>query len=332
MHLNQIENKHFPIINALRGIAALSVCLFHYICTVTGFINNHFVLDIFQYGRYGVQMFFVISGIVIPLSLINNNYSVKKFPRFFLKRLIRLEPPYLVAIVLGILYSVVRNFVPGTNQVDITPSLKEVFLHLGYLIPFFDGARWISPVFWTLAIEFQYYIFLGIAFPLIASQKLYIRSIAYLIFLFSALFSINRIFLFVHLPIFLLGINVCLYLLKKISFYEFLIIYILSCIMILFYHTMIDLIAANITVLSVLFIRNYQDRITSFLGKISYSIYIIHPIFGTAFINYTSHIVHDPWQKLLVIITGVTITIFSSYVIYKVIEEPSKKLSSKIKI
>ena len=71
-----MDNKiHLPIIDVLRGWAALSVCLFHYVCTTTGYIETKLITDLFNFGAKGVQVFFIISGMVIPLSMINLKYS-----------------------------------------------------------------------------------------------------------------------------------------------------------------------------------------------------------------------------------------------------------------
>ncbi|WP_461147988.1 acyltransferase family protein [Spirosoma pulveris] len=47
-----------------------------------------------EYGKYGVQIFFVVSGFVIPLSLKKSNYDERGYPRFLWKRVLRLHPPY----------------------------------------------------------------------------------------------------------------------------------------------------------------------------------------------------------------------------------------------
>jgi len=131
------RSLHIPILNSLRGIAALSVCFYHFVCTTTDYITDKTTLDVFHFGAKGVQVFFIISGIVIPLSMIKINYKLNQFPKFILKRFTRIEPPYIAVVILGIVYLVVRNYVPSANNVDLTPSIRDVFLHIGYLVPFF---------------------------------------------------------------------------------------------------------------------------------------------------------------------------------------------------
>src|SRR5882762_3693640 len=150
-----MTNNNIQILNSLRAFAALSVCLYHFICTTTGFISNEIILNFFSNGKYGVQMFFVISGFVIPWAMYNAKYYLKNIFQFIIKRLSRLEPPYIISIILAILFIIARQNILHNNDVDF--SFTQLALHFGYLIPFFKHYNWLNQVYWTLAIEFQYY-------------------------------------------------------------------------------------------------------------------------------------------------------------------------------
>jgi proteic killer suppression protein len=96
------RNLNVPILDSLRAFAALSVCLFHFVCTTTDYIKTQWILDIFSVGSYGVQLFFVISGFVIPWSMYNANFKINHFFKFALKRFSRLEPPYIASLFFAI--------------------------------------------------------------------------------------------------------------------------------------------------------------------------------------------------------------------------------------
>src|SRR5699024_4514892 len=151
-----------------------------------------------------------ISGIVIPLSMIKDNYTINKFPQFFGKRITRIEPPYLISLILVVLYTHIRNYIPGVNPVDLRPDVSDIFLHIGYLVPFVKGSEWLLPVYWTLAIEFQYYLLMSLIFPLIY-KNMYSRTICFFILLVGAYFFNNMGFIFVWLPLFIMGIYTALY-------------------------------------------------------------------------------------------------------------------------
>ncbi len=326
-------NQNISVINSLRGLAALSVCLYHFVCTTTGYIQNQTLLDVFHYGSKGVQVFFIISGIVIPLSMIKLNYKCFNIFKFMLKRFIRIEPPYLAAVILGILYLYVRNFIPSSAQIDLFPSLKDIFLHLGYLIPFFEDTKWINPVFWTLSVEFQYYLFLAITFPLVLSKQQIFRYLFYVILLVMP-FTINygQAFFTYWSAYFLMGILYILFKTKTIAFIEFVVTIILASIVVIFNQNWIDLLIALLTLCVIYFFRDFTNKLGEFLGKISYSLYLTHSIVGSAFVNFMSHRFTEPYQKFLVILTGVLITIVFSYVFWRLIEKPSHNYAKRIKI
>jgi peptidoglycan/LPS O-acetylase OafA/YrhL len=62
-----ILNQRITNLDILRAIAALMVCLVHFLRKPL--YEGTIIWDIFQYGKHGVDIFFVISGFVIPLSL-----------------------------------------------------------------------------------------------------------------------------------------------------------------------------------------------------------------------------------------------------------------------
>lgn len=324
-----IQDKNIPVLNSLRAIAALSVCLYHYVCTVTGLVNSEYIINIFSFGKYGVQMFFVISGFIIPWSLFHSSYTIKHYFTFVAKRFIRLEPPYIVSLICAIIYTYIRLRSPHYNGVDTTPTTRQIALHFGYLIPFFKDEHWIRPVYWTLAIEFQYYLSIGICFPLIASKKIYLRLISYVIILSGPVFMNS--FLPYHLPVFLLGISLFLYKAKIIQWQELLLLTAASSFEILFYHDIGTFSFSAVAYIAILFFTQFKNKILSFLGDISYSIYLFHSITGVLILNYCAHLMLSPFYKILLIVAAVCITILSAYIVYRVIELPSKRLSSRIK-
>lgn len=83
--------------------------------------------------------------------------------------------------------------------------------------------------------------------------------------------------------------------------------------------------------LSIYFFKELQIPFGKFFGKISYSIYLTHTIIGASLINILSHHYTLWWQKIIVILSGFILTIISSYILYLLVEKPSKKLSSQLK-
>lgn len=132
---------NIPDIVPLRGVAALGVVLFHLVNTTTDFVTDEGVRAIFQLGSLGVELFFLISGIVIPMFMIKVNYDHTMFGAFWIRRLARVEPSYVVAVVLGIAFWNLRDRLFGS---ELAPSFMTILLHLGYLVPLFENSNWIS--------------------------------------------------------------------------------------------------------------------------------------------------------------------------------------------
>jgi peptidoglycan/LPS O-acetylase OafA/YrhL len=325
------KRTHIPVIDTLRGIAACAVCVFHFVCKTKDFIGNSTITGLFSFGNYGVHMFFVISGMVIPLSMIKGNYIYKRWPRFLWKRFLRIEPPYLVAVVLGTAYLLLRNHIPGTVPGDSSPSILTILLHVGYLIPFHTGSQWINPVFWTLAVEFQYYLLLSLLFPLALQKALLPRVLFYALLLGACFLPCPQSFLPVWLPLFLLGIVYILLWSDRINAAEYWLVSIPALCLVFWKIDPACACTAVLTLSAVHFAPAFRNVFTKFFGDISYSIYLIHTIVGGAFINYLSHHTHIAWQKGLLVIGGMLLSIASAYLLNRFIEKPSQELSARIK-
>ena len=226
------KKAHIPFINNLRGVAALSVCLFHFIYSTVNYVTDKTILDVVYYGQLGVALFFVISGIVIPLSLLNSNYTIYNWPKFFMKRIIRIEPPYLVALALSIAIIIVRKtFLNGSGP---EYTFVQIALHVGYLIPFFKDFEWLNEVFWTLAIEFQYYLTISFLILLVIKFKVIGRLIFYVIMLAMPFYFTDTNFFTPYSALFLVGICWSFYYVKKIETLEFIIVLLVSCAVVYF--------------------------------------------------------------------------------------------------
>ncbi|TCD07719.1 acyltransferase [Pedobacter frigidisoli] len=143
------EKAHINSADWIRAIAALMVTVFHLGGKTQPILNL---------GWLGVQAFFVLSGFIICWSL-PMHYSYNNLARFIWKRVIRIEPPYIISIVLMIML----NFIIEKNyQID----WLDIVAHLGYLNNFLSK-DYLNPVYWTLGIEFQFYLFIAFMFPII---------------------------------------------------------------------------------------------------------------------------------------------------------------------
>ncbi len=328
--MSKILKDRIPVLDNLRAFAALSVCLYHFVCTTTGYIKSDWILNIFSFGKSGVQLFFVISGFIIPWSMYAAKYKLSNFITFMVKRLVRLEPPYIISFLVATTVLLLREYLLGANENLQEISITRVILHFGYLIPFFNQYEWINQVYWTLAIEFQYYLLIAILFIPLVNGGLISRICIYIVMLLCG-FHQGSGFLPHWLPVFLLGILTFLYSVDKIGkveFYGFLILSFSFCV---FYYKLDEVMYMIIPVLMILYGSKIDFYIGNWLGKMSYSLYLIHPVIGASLINVLSHHIQHPLGKFLLITLGLIVSILSAWLMYRFIEKPSKKVSASLK-
>jgi len=153
--------SYFPGIDGLRAVAVVSVMLYH------------LHASLLPGGFTGVDVFFVISGYVVSMSLARDaaaGYSFPKFlQRFYARRIIRIVPALLVCLLVTTALTVV--FIPKAWLSETTQKtgLYAFFGLSNFALLSADSYFSPRPAFnpftqtWSLAVEEQFYLF----FPLI---------------------------------------------------------------------------------------------------------------------------------------------------------------------
>lgn len=152
-------------IDALRGIAALWVVLFHEFGKGPLYERtpSPLPLAIFTWGHLGVAIFFVLSGFVVTKSLGQAPIDGRGAGRFLARRYARLLPPYYVSIL------IVLAFAGASTVLESEPFLLEgrpfswtsLLAHLTLLQAVLDIDEF-SSVYWSLCYEAMYYAMLAL--------------------------------------------------------------------------------------------------------------------------------------------------------------------------
>ena len=333
MELEQSNKGQIPVIGALRGVAALAVALFHIINSPTGFETNEAVRRVVVNGAHGVQIFFVISGLVIPLSLMRKGYAWGDFGRFMWKRSIRLEPTYLSVIFLGILWIPLRSILLREEMLPF-PAVSEIFLNVFYLVPF-SGGEWINTVFWTLGIELQFYLLCAFIFGLKRSR--FTDAGMYALPLLSVFLAgqSSNMFVLYWLDFFIAGGFIAMYLMKRVSLEKMGLLLILCQLSATFNHGYHMATILTATSLIILFMPNRNGgNALQFLGNQSYSLYLIHPLVGTTFVNGAMRFFEfeNQWIHWLIVISAALVSIGAAQVLFKWIEAPTMRWSKSVRL
>jgi peptidoglycan/LPS O-acetylase OafA/YrhL len=152
-------------IDALRGVAALGVVLYHAVRqTANGVPDNFFawpvktIQFVTSFGYIGVFLFFVISGFCIHLqwakAQADGKSSEIKFVAFWKRRIRRLYPPYLITLGLFLVFTLLTGVLTVSYFFFYDLATHLLMVHnLDHRTVYS-----INGVFWTLAIEEQLYL------------------------------------------------------------------------------------------------------------------------------------------------------------------------------
>lgn len=149
------KNDRLYSIDLIRFIAAIYVVFYHY--GFRGFAKDNMSILEFpplesfsKYGYLGVDLFFIISGFVIIMSVKNSDLI-----DFCISRFTRLYPAFWVCVILTAVVSVF--FGGAIYQV----SLPQVLFNLTMFNGFF-GVEHVDGVYWSLVVELQFYFLIAV--------------------------------------------------------------------------------------------------------------------------------------------------------------------------
>ncbi|MFN6015827.1 MAG: acyltransferase family protein [Flavobacteriales bacterium] len=316
------QGSRIPAVTMLRGLAALGVCIMHF----AGTLEPGTIQDLARIGGYGVPVFFVISGFILPYSMEQDQYALNNYGSFLLKRIIRLDPPYLLTIIGIAGLSVIAQWSPYHTASAVEVMNGNGALHLFYGVDIFGGT-WLNPVFWTLAIEFQFYLLIGLLFPLLLSKNDLFRLI-----LFIGLCSLPFLvkddrFVSDHVLLFLPGILLFCFVTEKIDRKWF--FGLCSIVLVAGYaKSGISAVICPVCTLCFLLLVKTSFRPLMFLGTISYSLYLIHTPLGTdGLINFFQNIFTTQPQRIVLALVALPVTVCGAWLFYRIVEKPSIRTS-----
>nr|HBK4931653.1 acyltransferase [Citrobacter freundii] len=232
-------------------------------------------------GAMGVIIFFLVSGYIITHVL-----QTEKTIEFYLKRIFRIYPLYIFAVLCELL---LQHF----NGIPI-PTLSIIIPRLLLIGDFFDTPLALGEVEWTLRVEVLFYIFMGLLRTLGIISKGNIIAVILLATTFMLFVStpfpistnFHNAYLSIYLPFLFIGV-IIYYIEKKMVNYSIAII----CVLALFYMhlVMIDKFSPSwgrfnyaftgtIIFISSWALRNHfqYTKPCSFLSELTYAIYLFH--------------------------------------------------------
>lgn len=191
--------NYIPEIDGLRFVAIFWVVVWMHLPTLMNthlfngkLISNPFISAVILEGGHGVSFFFMISGFILALPFIKEKIStgpVVSLKKYYLRRLTRLEPPYLAALLISfILLVVVKN----KSFTDLLPHLGASSLYMHNII--YNSSSSVLGVAWSLEVEVQFYLLAPfLCFIFLIKQKFARRIILFLLILLSGIYSYQQL-------------------------------------------------------------------------------------------------------------------------------------------
>lgn len=282
------EIPHYKYVDCLRGVAIILVLIVHAMVVSNG--PSYFFI-----GQRGVQLFYILSAFTLFLSLRERRHESKEMVNYFIRRYFRIAPLFYIALLANVIFRYLSD--------QKVFSLPEIFTGI-FLLHGFNPDLINSIVIggWSVAVEFSFYLVLPFIFLGIKSLKSSVILLILSMFVCGfGSYALKRIYpeyaeyftfmwFFVQFPIFIMGIvsvfikdwvdrNIPLSKHKKVSFF-------LVAAGVVFILT-IPVKNKTLYLTSIFFIpvliglSLYQwkvvvNKFMMFVGKISYSMYLIH--------------------------------------------------------
>ena len=175
---------YIPQFDGLRGLAILSVLIGH-----SGFLEALPHAGMLEYTRFGVDLFFVLSGFLITGILTDSKGSQHYFRNFYARRALRIWPLYY--LVLFVAFVVAPLFAPSMRPtaVSVWPAfvfyVQNIVFAYRSTYPFGLGATW------SLAVEEQFYLTWPVLVFLLKKRTLAIVSVLLVVMSLSLRFSFH---------------------------------------------------------------------------------------------------------------------------------------------
>jgi len=339
-------------LDAIRGIAALVVVMGHSIDEAVRLIQSPAVHDVLQslsidyisLGRIGVVAFFCVSGYVIPFSFAHK----RPVPSFLIARFFRLYPAYWVSMIGALLLAVALSD-PFPPPAQILANITMIQLALGQ--PDLIG------VYWTLFYELVFY---GLCLGAFIIGRM--QSPPYLLAMIAGLSALGLVAAVLRHSGMATGVPIGLFLFLAIMHLGTLARvsdrdatpqarrhFAIGLAIILVttgpiagigfiqkaanQRLVADILSLYVGLALFFALRRRDDLATTpllFLGRISYSLYLMHPLCLVALVA-VGHMLAPPFGALFIVLSVPVASILLSTVTQHFVEEPSNQFGKRLR-
>ncbi len=253
-------------------------------------------------------------------------YSISDAPTFLMRRMIRIEPPYIISIIIVIGLWHLSFLTPGFAGSRPEYSFLQILAHFLYLAPL-TGHNWLQPVYWSLAYEFAYYIFMALFLPsLIRCSAIYWGGLIILYVVIFVSFVPTRCFLFI------MGFVVFKHKSANGGWFETGVVLATATLSMSFLGAPIQGLVGAATAILILVcfgleFRGLLRRLVVYLSSLSYSLYLVHVPIGGRVVNFGRRIVDTALEAMFISFCALIISLCAAWILWYLVELPALKLA-----
>lgn len=341
---------YFPGLNGLRAIAAITVVVLH----INEFLPQLFKKEALFKGtniaELSVVLFFVLSGFLITYLLLREKEETEtiRLKNFYIKRILRIWPPYFLVLILSLLLFPLYKSIPGNPS-----SIKTPLLYYLLILP--NAATVLSINFtpmrplWSIGVEEQFYLVwpwfvryikkpLLAIFLFISGYILAVKFLHYFGYKIPYAYVMEWTLAFSPMHIMAFGaLGAWLYIKQRLKIIYHPITQIAALLLWLtaYFFTLpipheVFAVAFLIIILNTATnpkpLLTFENRILDYLGRISYGIYVYHMLVIVLVLLFVPH-----WNRWVLSLAILIATIGVAALSFFVMEERLLRLRKRLK-